>query len=348
MLVPNADTQLNFIAYLQRIFVEGDFVATYKFALLHALADICVELSLPKDPQDGLCIPLSLLTEKFIELYWQHSVPYSANGETPILLRQNTGKQSALISQLEGFRLQGVGSLTQLRKHADWHALLVKTQRVLMDGPLWRLQKLAGVDECLLYPHQLNSKREIQLNLGVDYCFRRFHDLVVSMTRAQWLQKIREYPANHAMIGDNGNLENFLFGTNRNSLAKVTEVLRHIQQDNCFYCGKAMREKGQVDHFIPWARYPNDLAHNFVLAHSSCNNNKKAFLAAQCHKDNWFEQNIVQHTDLITTELGRSFTADAHRSTAVTSWAYQLAAANHTQLWLGINQFVGFESTVLV
>ncbi|WP_462178729.1 hypothetical protein [Pseudoalteromonas gelatinilytica] len=35
--------QLDFIAYIQRMLVEGDFSATYKFALLHALADVCVE-----------------------------------------------------------------------------------------------------------------------------------------------------------------------------------------------------------------------------------------------------------------------------------------------------------------
>ena len=35
--------QLDFIAYIQRLLVEGDFSATYKLALLHAIADICVE-----------------------------------------------------------------------------------------------------------------------------------------------------------------------------------------------------------------------------------------------------------------------------------------------------------------
>ena len=35
--------QLDFIAYIQRMLVEGEFTATYKYALLHAIADICVE-----------------------------------------------------------------------------------------------------------------------------------------------------------------------------------------------------------------------------------------------------------------------------------------------------------------
>ncbi len=31
--------------------------------------------------------------------------------------------------------------------------------------------------------------------------------------------------------------------------------------------GGAMKQDPHVDHFIPWSRYPRDLARNFVLAH---------------------------------------------------------------------------------
>ena len=41
---PSAEAQLAFLAKLQRLFAEGDFTATYKFALLIALADIAVEI----------------------------------------------------------------------------------------------------------------------------------------------------------------------------------------------------------------------------------------------------------------------------------------------------------------
>ena len=41
---PSADQQLAFLTKLQRLFAEGDFTATYKFALLIALSDLAVEL----------------------------------------------------------------------------------------------------------------------------------------------------------------------------------------------------------------------------------------------------------------------------------------------------------------
>ena len=41
---PSPDVQLVFLSKLQRFFAEGDFTATYKFALLISLADLAVEL----------------------------------------------------------------------------------------------------------------------------------------------------------------------------------------------------------------------------------------------------------------------------------------------------------------
>ena len=39
---PDAAFQVRFLQQVQRILAEGSFVATYKFALLHALADLAV------------------------------------------------------------------------------------------------------------------------------------------------------------------------------------------------------------------------------------------------------------------------------------------------------------------
>ena len=47
--------QLAFLSKLQRLFAEGDFTATYKFALLIALADLSVELG--HDDNERLKLP---------------------------------------------------------------------------------------------------------------------------------------------------------------------------------------------------------------------------------------------------------------------------------------------------
>ena len=62
MTTPEA--QLEFLTKLQRLFTEGDFTATYKFALLISLADICVEQG--QDNADAMVVQhkdIALLTD---------------------------------------------------------------------------------------------------------------------------------------------------------------------------------------------------------------------------------------------------------------------------------------------
>ena len=40
--LPSAQEQLDFIQKLRRLLDEGSFVASYKYALLHSIADLCV------------------------------------------------------------------------------------------------------------------------------------------------------------------------------------------------------------------------------------------------------------------------------------------------------------------
>jgi 5-methylcytosine-specific restriction endonuclease McrA len=226
-----------------------------------------------------------------------------------------------------------------VKQSPQWKSILSSAKSTLKTGPLWRLQKLQGKDECFLYAH-ITGQKHIELNPGVVDCFQRFYDLVVSLARNHWLDKIRSIKANHKLIGD-GDLDSFLFGTHRATLAKVQPVLFDIQKGQCFYCQKNLqKEKSQVDHFIPWARYPHDLGHNFVLAHSTCNNNKRDHLAAHEHSDRWHEQNIILNGTTLTNELDGYFTCDAQRSEAVATWAYRLAHQNGVSLWLSKDQFV--------
>lgn len=104
-------------------------------------------------------------------------------------------------------------------------------------------------------------------------------------------------------------LEQAPFGSDRSSLAAARPVLREIQSDTCFYCQGALRNIGEADHFIPWARYPRHLGKNFVLAHKSCNGEKRDLLAAVFHLADWRERN-VKHSVVLKNELGDHFVCD--------------------------------------
>ncbi len=82
-------------------------------------------------------------------------------------------------------------------------------------------------------------------------------------------------------------LESFLFGADRVSLQPVRGPLLDLQSGDCFYCGRALRSAGDVDHFLPWSRYPDDRLDNLVVAHPACNRHKRDFLACAPHVARW-------------------------------------------------------------
>jgi len=88
---------------------------------------------------------------------------------------------------------------------------------------------------------------------------------------------------NGKQFGNLTDLGSFLFGRERGDLEAYRPILRDIQSGRCFYCRKDLRQRMEVDHFVPWSRYPMDLGHNFVLAHPSCNNAKSDHIGNRRH-----------------------------------------------------------------
>jgi hypothetical protein len=89
---------------------------------------------------------------------------------------------------------------------------------------------------------------------------------------------------NQPVLGRAVGLSEFLFGSSRAALSlKVSEPLRELQHGRCFYCERSLPAAAAVDHFIPWSRYPRDLAHNLVLAHGACNARKSDLLGGEVY-----------------------------------------------------------------
>ena len=71
---------MRFLSDVQRLLVEGDFIARYKYALLLALTDITVELE--DDSGQTMNISSSQLAETFIQYYWRQAVPFVPHSDT--------------------------------------------------------------------------------------------------------------------------------------------------------------------------------------------------------------------------------------------------------------------------
>lgn len=91
--------------------------------------------------------------------------------------------------------------------------------------------------------------------------------------------------------------------------------------------------------YIPFSKYPRDLAHNFVLAHPACNRSKSDTLAALPHLERWLER-LQRHSDALA-EIGADsgFVIDAQTTQRVGSWAYGNAVASGAQAWMAANTY---------
>jgi hypothetical protein len=324
---PLPDFQLDFLRKIQLILADGSFVASYKYALLHALADLSVTHG--DDSGRELRLGTKDISEQLIELYWRQAIPYSApNADGSVVLRQNMGRQAAIIAQIQKAQNQSGHSLQRARRTEAWPRLVAQVERVLKVMPLWKLQTV-GRDRLDFLYENWDSGDHIVIKPGVQYCFRAFYRLITDLVRGAWLRFVRAN--NVEVLGASTDLSSFLFGSTRVDLARVVPVLLEYQEGDCLYCRKTLRREVHVDHFVPWARYPHDLAHNLVLAHASCNLSKSDHLADEQHLMRWIRRNEERELSLMIEETG--VICDQKSTLAVARWAYSQTAAIGGLVW---------------
>ncbi len=330
--IPTAEEQLRFLSSIQRVFSEGDFAATYKFALLIAFADLAVELG--RDDGGELVVSTRQIGDRFIQIYWPQALPYGRglSNTAPGVLVQNNGVQAAVVSAIDAFRTShGVTTYQAAKAHPKFQTLLVKVAQTVSSQPLNYFQNFGGTTSDFLYERVGNG--QVRLKVGVAYCLRRFFPLMQQLSRSHWVNHIKSNPRNHSILGAADDLEDFLFATSRQTLAAMANGLRKLDGPRCFYCGGTLNSS-DVDHFVPFSQYPRDLAHNFVLAHASCNRSKSATLAARPHLERWLER-LVNRGDSIA-EIGRTagIVVDATVSLQIAAWGYTSAIASGGSAWL--------------
>jgi 5-methylcytosine-specific restriction endonuclease McrA len=331
---PTPEEQINFLSNVQRLLAETKITATYKYALLLALAEIAVEYG--DDSGTPLAINTALIAEKFIHFYWRQAIPYVPAGQQAAVARvlsQNTGGQASVITQIESARGQGGGSLAGLQhQHEIWNGLVRNVEQVVRIMPLWKLQRIGNQVFDFLYAHNQEGVTDVQLRPGVAFCLRRFHSLINDLVRGAWLRYLRQH--NHDLLGTTVDLAEFCFGSDRRCLDKVRPILMDLQADKCFYCRGELRGESAVDHFIPWSKYPSDLGHNYVLVHRSCNAAKADRMAAEEHLAAWASRNERFRTHLATTFDGGKIPHDLQTTVRIAHWAYGNTFDAKGRAWL--------------
>jgi 5-methylcytosine-specific restriction endonuclease McrA len=265
---------------------------------------------------------------------WRQCRPFQVGGEASgLILQQNTGRQAAIISQIVQSQEQCGASLFRLKQVASnrWSALVTEVDQVVRTMPLWKLQTVGEERLDFLYEN-LDRGNRITLKPGVAYCLRAFYELLRDLIQGAWVRFIQKLNANK--LGNATDLGTFLFGQERASLDAYRPILLDVQHGICLYCQKKLSKQSQVDHFIPWSRYPADLGHNFVLAHDKCNNAKSDFLAAENHLAAWNERNNEHQAELQARLVEAALPCDLAATVQIAKWVYQQTEKANGQVWV--------------
>jgi hypothetical protein len=322
--VPPAEEQLRFLQNVQRLLTEGQFVSSYKYALLHALTDLAVL----KGDETGRPLVLSLreIVERMAEIYWPQASPFDGSN----VLCQSTANAPSLLEDLHAVRLERGASFSDLTGSGQpWGKVLSRGIRTVGREPVRRLQRIGPEEVHFLYDRRPGG--HITLRPGVAFCLRSFRGLVTDLVQSAWVRFIRR--RNPQLEPGPRDLHAFLFGSSRTSTAEIRKELLELQQGRCFYCGRSAGS-GEVDHFVPWSLYPNDRRPNLVLADSVCNANKSDMLAAEPHLERWVER-LAANRGLSTDSRGGEGVNDpVGLCRGVARWAYAAAARSGAHVWI--------------
>ena len=150
----NGDETLRFAEQVIVLLDQGRQTATYKFAVLLGLMDLCLELTDRfGDPPSH--IMTGQLAEKVIALYWPHAQPMDVT--SGIVLQQNTGKRARVLQLIDDFRSSasaGRSVTLHAAKLADrdgWETLRAEVEWTLVKMPLPKLQRASGTEDRFIY-----------------------------------------------------------------------------------------------------------------------------------------------------------------------------------------------------
>lgn len=323
---PSSSTPVDVAERVLRLLDEGRYTATYKQAVLVALIDLSLE-SLEHSGAPREMVTTKQLAEKIVQLYWPHTRVWSFGEEGRVLVQNAAGsgatrdRGGGIVAKIRGFReaAEAAGapmgtSLATARSLApEAHRRLVdEVEWTLIEMPLPKLQRIGerntewlyaiawrdvgerdpahrakpGVSEGQVRAYQRGAPSDfdnrIHLRPGVGEAFVRLHAMLRPFILQHWVAQVERL--NRL---DRQDLFGFLFGQGREDTSPIRRPLVELQAGRCFYCDGVFGDEVHVDHFVPWARHPEQGLYNLVATDARCNGAKKDYLASVVHVERW-------------------------------------------------------------
>ncbi|MDB4930610.1 MAG: hypothetical protein JWM10_3094 [Myxococcaceae bacterium] len=353
-----------FVEKLLAVLDQGQFTATYKFAVLLALVDLCMERASAQGAAPS-SVTTAQLAGKVLALYWPQATAFRG---TDAVLRQGGARagDAKVLTLIRAFRERHAPdpSTTLPRARASapaaYAALAREVEWTLVEMPLPRTQMLSrggGAEDRFLYEINWSVGEPVSRGAFVRGDFDnviRFRagaaerlvslaSVVRPIVQRRWAAKVAQL---NASVVPDARLEEFLFGAGRVSLAPVRAPLIELHDARCFFCDGRLGREVDVDHFIAWARHPENAVENLVPSHPACNESKSDHLAAAGHVTRWAERLRSRAADLGDIARRAAWEHDPERALAVARVIY-LRLRPEVRLWQAREAFEGADRAAL-
>jgi len=336
---------------LLQVIDEGRRTATYKLALVLALIDACAA----EADHEGHA-PTTLHTRSVarhvLAIYLPQVRLYPVGGDDTLQLRQITGKRSAVLGAVLRLHLVAeehrcrTAQEIERRLPDEYEHCLDEVERTFARYPLRLLQVVGRENRPFLY--DLDGGESVSITTlhreggglvrfrpGAGNRLLQLAPLLRPLIELHWARMVAGI---NRINTEDQRLHDHLFGVERSTFPTMLRAgLADLQGGACFYCGDRLGNRSEVDHFIPWARWPNNAIENLVLA-DACNNNKRDYLPALAHVDDWASRFASQADQLVELANSAKWETDPGRSLALARSCYAHLPEG-TPLWFEVDEF---------
>jgi len=337
---------------LLRVIDEGKRIATYKLALLIALIDCCAA-GADSNGRAPSQLHTRDIARQVLKLYLPQARLYLGTTQDPLQLRQISQNNSVALSAVLKLHLlaesKGLRSVTVIaaRLPTEYEQCLDVIEQAFARYPIRLLQTVGKENRPFLYDFDWTESVSLkalhspgggvmQFKSGAADHLLRLAPLLRPLIELHWTKMVARL---NQIATEDQRLHDHLFGAERTAFPKELRAgLMDLQQGSCFYCNSRLGASTQVDHFVPWSRWPNNAMENLVLA-DSCNSHKSDYLPAMKHVDNWSQRFVHRSVDLAQLAADSNWESSPTRSLSLARTCYA-HLPNGTPLWLLARDFV--------
>ena len=287
---------------------------TNKLGLLLALLDLA-----PERIEDNRPIAREELTERYLDIHWEHARPYGEIELRHSSVRKKRRDESVatdttVMQQIyflrEELEDQGYGDLRdQILDvvksrvggtdwwHRSWDSAVASTKKDLWRNPIDKLQNLPGEPQPFLYEVM---GQEVRFIPGVAEALAKFAGVLrplVEFRFAEVVAKINRDSLGHVAEYQ---IHEHLFGSDRSMPPRsMRDDLVDLQDNRCVYSNVPLdRGPKSLDHVMPWSRTRLSQIENFVITTRSANSSKSDSLLGPELVGRWLEHLVSRSSQM--------------------------------------------------